>query len=357
MARNVWLSTVLVALVGCGGPDAMAMLGADDGVDDVETVQGELTSTSRAATWLPMQEGNRWVFASANGEREVTLTGVGDGMGLLSGLYAQPVWVGHASANTTTLLLWNGAQWVPFVRFGYARTSWTVGDGACGRFKVRRSATGARVETPAGAFADTRTIAFELQPDPAARCAAPEFTELSFVPRVGLVSFLTGRGERFSLSRAEVNGVAVPAEATRATLSLDAASYTSKPNTIACITTPCPSNAETAVAKVHFEVKNTSGAAQTFHFTSGCQFDVAVETATGRTVARLAERQVCHFALTDLALAPGEAKTFDADFSLEDSQGLQLDGDFTLRATLNASTGAMGMPPSASVPLAVHVAR
>lgn len=357
MVRSVWLSMGLVALVGCGGPDAMAMLGADDGVDDVETLEGELTSTSRAATWLPMQEGNRWTFTSASGSREVTLTDVGSGMALLSGLHAQPVWVGHASANTTTLLMWNGADWVPFVRFGYARTTWTVGEGACNTFKVRRVATGSRLATAAGDFTDTRTIAFEQQVDPSVRCAAPEFTELTFVPRVGLVSFVTGRGERFSLARAQVNGAAMPVEATTTVLSLDAASYTSKPNTIACIAAPCFSNAETAVAKVRFQVKNVSATSQSFHFTSGCQFDVEAVTATGHTVARLAERQVCHFALTDLVLAPGEAKTFDADFTLEDSQGLQLDGDFTLRATLNASAGAMRTPPTASVPLAVRVSR
>jgi hypothetical protein len=56
-------------------------------------------------------------------------------------------------------------------------------------------------------------------------------------------------------------------------------------------------------------------------------------------------------------LAPGEAKSFDVDFALEDSQGLQLDGDFTLRATLNASADAMGTPPSASAPLMVRVVR
>lgn len=354
MARNVWLSMALVSLVGCGGPDAMAMLAADDGVDDVETVEGELTATSRAATWLPMQEGNTWVFTSGSSERTVTLTDVGDGMALLSGLYTQPVWVGHASANTTTLLMWNGAAWVPFVRFGYARTSWTLGEGMCSRFTVRRGATGARVETPAGDFTDTRTITFSQQPDPTAFCAPPAFTELSFVPRVGLVAFRTGRGERFVLKEALVNGKPVPAAATTARVSLDAASYTSKPNTIVCITTPCPSNAETAVAKVRFEVKNTSGAAQDFHFTSGCQFDVEALSASGRTVARLSERQVCTFAMTTLTLAPGEAKTYEADFALEDSAGLQLDGDFTLRATLKSGTG---MPPSASAPLSVHVAQ
>ncbi|MEW5739688.1 MAG: BsuPI-related putative proteinase inhibitor [Myxococcota bacterium] len=357
MTRNLWLSMAVLAvsLAGCGGPDAMAMLGADDGVDDVETVEGELTATNRAATWLPMQEGNTWTFTSAMNTRTVTLTEVGDGMALLSGVFAHPVWVGTASDTSSTLLMWNGAKWVPFVRFGYARTSWTLGEGTCTTYTVRRSGTGVRVSTPAQDFADTRTISFEQKPDPVAFCTPPAFTELTFVPRVGLVAFKTGRGERFSLASAKVNGVSLPADAVTARVTLDAARYTSKPNTIVCITTPCPGNAETAVAKVHFEVTNTSSQAQVFRFNTGCQFDVEAVTAGGRVVARLSERRACTFALTTLRLEPGKSVAYDADFSLEDSNGLQLDGDFTLRAFLTTTSGAMGTPPSASTPLSVRV--
>jgi hypothetical protein len=331
------------------------MLGAEDGVDDVETVEGELTASNRAATWLPMQEGNRWTFASSVSSRTVTLTNVGGGMALLTGLFEQPTWVGVASDSSTTLLMWNGVKWVPFVRFGYARTSWTMGEGACTTFNVRRAGTGVRVATPAQDFTDTRVIAFEQKPDPVVRCMPPAFTELTFVPRVGLVAFKTGRGERFALVSAQVNGVSLPADAVTARLTLDAERYTSKPNTIVCITTPCPSNAETAVAKVHFTVTNTSSRTQVFRFNTGCQFDVEAVSASGRVVARLSERRFCTFALTTLQLEPGESATYDADFTLEDSNGLQLDGDFTLRAFLTTSSGAMGTRPSASAPLSVRV--
>ncbi|MCC6332659.1 MAG: hypothetical protein IT380_01570 [Myxococcales bacterium] len=357
MTRNLWLwmAVLAVSLVGCGGPDATAMVGVDDGVDDVETVEGELTSTSRAATWLPMQEGNRWTFTSATSARTVTLTDVGDGMALLSGLFAHPVWVGTASENSTTLLMWNGAKWVPFVRFGYARTAWILGEGRCTTYTARRSGTGVLVSTPAQDFADTRVISFEQKPDPVAFCTPPAFTELSFAPRVGLVGFKTGRGERFTLASASVNGNALPSVAVAARVTLDQARYTSKPNTIACITTPCPGNAETAVAKVRFEVTNTSSQAQVFRFTSGCQFDVEALTAGGRVVGRLSERRACTFAMTTLRLEPGKSVGYDADFALEDSQGLQLDGEFTLRAFLTSSSGAMGTPPSASAPVSVRV--
>lgn len=357
MVRNAWWSLVVLLAVGCGGPDASALLGVEDDVDGVETVEGELTATSRAATWLPMQEGNRWTFKSAAGARTVTLTQVGDGMAVLSGLFSQPVWVGVASPSSTTLLVWNGAAWVPFVRFGYARTAWKLGEGTCAAFTVRRTATGQRVQTPAGDFGDTRTIGFEQVPDPVAFCMPPAFTELSFVPRVGLVAFKTGRGERFVLEKAEVNGVALPAAAVGATLTLDAARYTSTPNTIRCVTQPCPSNAQTAVAKLDFEVRNTSSATQTFRFNTGCHFDVEAVSAGGRVVARLSERRACTFALTTLQLAPGEARRYQADFELTDSGGLQLDGEYTLRAFLLASSGAMGTAPSASAPFSVRISQ
>ncbi len=357
MTRAAWLMTGVVVLAGCGGPDAVGLAGADDGIDDVEVLEGALTATSRAATWLPMQEGNRWVFTSASGQRQVTLTSVGGGRGLLTGLYAQPVWVGLASADAPTLSRWNGAAWGPLVRFGYARTSWTVGEGPCNRFTARRSATGERVVGPAGDFSDTRTIAFDIKPDPTARCVAPDIAALTFASRVGLVAFETGRNERFVLSSARVNGVSLPSAATAATLSLDAAVYRSTPNTIACVTAPCPSSAKTAVAKVRFVVRNTSVAAQTYRFTSGCLFDLEVVAASGRTVARLSERQLCTLALTDVVLAAGAARVFETDFTLEDASGLQLDGDFTLRASLTASGGAPGSAPSASAPLSVRVVR
>jgi hypothetical protein len=356
MARNGWL-VLAVALLGCGGPDALSMSAVDDGVDDVETVQGELTATSRAATWLPMQEGNTWVFGSPTSTRTITLSNVGNGMALLTGLFSQPTWVGAASENSSTLLAWNGSAWVPFVRFGYARTAWTLGEGRCSGLAARRAGTGTRVSTPAGDFTDTRTISFEPTTESSAMCVPPAFQELTFVPRVGLVAFRTGRGERFSLSSATVNGEKLPAGAITARLTLDRERYTSRPNTIACVTTPCPDNSETAEAKVHFEVHNTSGAAQSFRFNSGCEFDVEALSAGGRVAARLSERRSCPFAQTTLVLHPGESRAWDAEFELKDSAGLQLDGEFTLRAVLATSSSTMGAPVSASAPLSVRVVR
>jgi len=354
MARKRWL-VLAAALASCGGPDALSMSAVDDGVDDVETVQGELTATSRAATWLPLQEGNRWVFSSATGTRTVSLSNVGNGMALLTGLFSQPTWVGAASPSSTTLLLWNGAAWVPFVRFGYARTAWRFGDERCTAFVARRSATGLDFSTPAGDFTDTRSIAFEPVADSTARCTPPAFTELTFVPRVGLAAFTTGRGERFVLASASVDGMQLPTSAITARVTLDAERYTSRPNTLRCVTQPCPDNSETAEAKLRFEVRNTSSAAQSFRFTSDCHFDVEVLTAGGRVVASIAERRTCRFAASTLVLQPGEAKVYEAELELEDSNSLQLDGDFTLRAWLSSSSSAMGAPVSASVPLQVRV--
>lgn len=356
MKHSLLVSLVALSLCACG-PDSSAMVGDDLESDGVETYDAELTSTSRSSTWFPFQSGNSWTFRSASGAtRTVQLTQVSDGMGLLTGLFERPVWVGLTTDTSTTLQMWSGNAWVPFIRFGYARTTWRTSSQVCTGLVGRRLATGTSVTTPAGTYSDTRTIGFSQVSDPAVLCAPQAFSELTFVPNVGLVAFRTGSNQRFQLVSARVNGQTIPAPAAAdvtAKVTLDQASYVSLPNTIRCITAPCESNAQTAEAKVTFELKNLGTTSKTWNFSTGCQFDVELVSMSGTVVRRLSEGRACTFALTSLTLAAGQSKAYTASVALEDRNGLQLDGSYTVRARLIPS--GTGTAPSASASLSVQV--
>jgi hypothetical protein len=347
---GILTAVVCLSLWACG-PDATAVVGEDD-VDGTEAYDAELTSTSRSTSWFPMQEGNSWTLKSATGEtKTLTLTQVGGGMGLLTGLYDAPVWVGVASDSATTLFQWKNDTWEPLVRFGYASSSWKTNSNACNGYVGRRSATGASVTTPAGSYTDTRSIEFNWVTSPTARCAQPVLGELTFVPQVGLVSLRTGMGTRFDLSSAKVNGKIIPTPASSdvsAKVVLDKVNYESVPNTIVCITTPCPSNAVTAEATVEFRLQNTGAASQTWQFNTGCQFDVELVSSAGRVVRRLSEGRACTYSLTSLTLGAGQSKTYTSKIPLSDRDGLQLSGTYSVRAKLIPSSNAASAPTATS---------
>lgn len=349
--NRILMSLVVFSLFACG-PDALAVVGEDDTeLDGTESYDAELTSTSRSSTWFPLQTGNTWTFKNTSGTtRTVTLTQVGDGMALLTGLFASPTWVGLTSDASTSLQMWTGSAWVPFVRFGYATTTWRTTNELCKGLIGRRLSTGTVVSTTAGSFSDTRTISFAQVSNSTTLCAPQAFNELSFVPNVGLVAFRTGSGQRFTLVSAKVNGKTFPvlpeADIT-AKLVLDQSSYVSIPNTIRCITTPCSSNAQTASTKVAFELRNVGSTSKTWQFSTGCQFDVELVSASGEVVRRLSEGRACTFALTSLTLAAGQSRVYSATIPLEDKTGLQLDGTYSVRAKLIPSSSASTAPTAA----------
>lgn len=351
MKSSILMSLVAVSLFACG-PDALAVVGEDDTeLDGTETYDAELTSTSRSKTWFPLQNGNTWTFKNAAGAtRTVRLSQVAENMGLLTGLFANPVWVGLSSNASTTLMMWTGSSWVPLVRFGYASTSWRTSSELCTGLIGRRLSTGTVVSTPAGSFSDTRTISYAQVSSPTTLCAPQAFNELSFVPQKGLVAFRTGTNQRFTLVSAKINGVVFPAapEANITTrLALDQASYLSTPNTIRCITTPCDSNEQTAEARVTFELRNTGSTSKTWQFSTGCQFDVELVSMSGQVVRRLSDGRACTFALTSLTLAAGQSRSYSATISLADRDGLQLDGVYSVKAKLIPSSGAASAPSAA----------
>jgi hypothetical protein len=358
MKNLLLVPLVALSLFACG-PDAVALVGDDDGeLDGTEAYDAALTSTSRSTTWLPFEEGNSWTFRSTAGStRTVTLTEVHDGVAKLSGLFPEPVYVGLTSGTSTTLQQWTGSGWVPLVRFGYASTSWRTSSAACTGLVGKRTATGALVTTAADSFQDTRTIGFAQVSSPTMLCAAPAFNELTFAANVGLVAFRTGTNQRFTLVSAKVNGKVFPVPASAdvtARVTLDQASYTSMPNTIRCVTAPCASNAQTAIAKVSFSIMNAGTTSRTWQFSTGCQYDVELVSMAGTVVRRLSEGRSCTYALSSLTLGAGQSKSFVVSMPLEDRNGLQLDGTYTVRAKLIPS-GSSSPALSASTSLPVQV--
>ncbi|MDX2010834.1 MAG: BsuPI-related putative proteinase inhibitor [Myxococcaceae bacterium] len=353
-------SAVVLVLAACG-PDAGGLASADDLDTDeaVATTEGELTSSSRAGLWFPLQTGNTWTYESTQAPtRTVRLGNVSSGMAEVTGLFTSSAWVGVTSTSSTTLMRWDSAsgEWKSWLRFGFARTTWSMGTEPCTGARYRRSATGNTVTTPAGAFSDTRTIAVEQVSHPTAFCAPPPFTELTFAAGVGLVSFRTGRGERFVLRSATVDGQRVPVAngTVTASITLDKASYINTPNTIRCVTTPCPGNEKTAVARVAFTVTNGSASSQTWNFRTGCQVEVELVSASGLVVKRLSDEQACTMALTSVTLSSGQSRTWNVELPLADRDGLQLDGSFTARARLIPSANA-GAAPVATRAFSVRI--
>ena len=356
--RSLLLSALLLA--ACGGPDSTALLtpGAADLETELGATEDALLSNS-AATWFPMQEGNVWTLSDGAGAtRVISFSDVGGGIAWLDGFGAEGQWAGTTSSAPNTLYAWDHTAyaWKALLRFGYQYTSWTVGSGACNTFTARRVATGVTVVTPAGTFRDARTIGFTLQTQPNVRCAPPALAEVTFAPGVGVVAWKTATGQRLLLKSAKVDGKAYPAVVASASGSVraDKAAYVNQPNTIRCITTPCPSNEVTAVAKLTYTVRNTSSAPITWQFSSGQQYEVDVVSASGAVVRRWSDGRAFTMALTSFTLAAGASKTFTIELDLKDKAGNQLSGTYALKAYLAARNGQPSAAAQTSVTVTVN---
>lgn len=356
--KRVLFASLLLGLVGCGPSASGLVRPVDADSDELGIADGALTSTSAATTWFPLAEGNVWTFESSSDTRSLTLGSVHDGLGKLEGLFPSPLWVGTSASAPNTLFAWSETQhaWLPFLRFGYAHTSWTFGEGACQTQTLERAATGTTVNAKAGSFSDTRVIGAELVTQPNVRCEAPAFDELTLAAHTGPVAFRTGRGARYSLASALVNGSRLPAGdgAVAAALSLDQASYANTPNTLGCVSAPCPSNSATALMALTFTITNNTRSTLTWKAPTSCQFDVELASATGSAVKRLSDGRACVQGYTTLTLSPGEARALTAELKLEDRAGLQLDGQYTATARL---LGSGGPAASASADFTVAIRR
>lgn len=346
------LALFACATLACGtGPDALVVVD-QAGPDALGSSEDNLTS-NKVSDWFPVANNNEWVFKAVGGTatRTVKMTDTSDGVGYLEGLLPDGKWIGVDASAPNTLYGWSDAlnAWKPFLRFGYAVTPWefaTTSGGPCDTLVLERSATGVDSSSPAGLFKDGRSMSVNFKGGPTVRCAAPPLFELTFHPAVGLVSFVDGQNVKYVLTRATVGGKSYPAAATlqahvRGFVKLDKVRYQNIPNTIRCVTTPCPSNAVTATAKLTYTVTNYGSAPFTYQFTSGCQMNVEVLTASGAVVKNLAIARLCLQSLTSFTLAPGASKSFSDEFTVESHSGEQLAGSFRARASLQPRYSSM----------------
>lgn len=289
-----------------------------------------------AARWFPLEEDDVWEFAGPSGKTHAIECVYDDG-GAMSYVYGLRrdglgAWFSYSYSAPMSLYVWNrdAYRWQPMFRFGYRYTPWTFAfsDELCNAFQGRRARTDFTVQTPAGTFTGCNRINFAVRTPPTALVlCAPHIESMTLSPGVGPVEIQI-QGESYKLARAKVGATSYPQTSSGmlvANVTTDRTSYTNLENTIRCITWPCPSNEKTATANVTFTITNGTGAAQTFQFTNGCQFDVQIiDAASGQTVAALSDNQFCTMALTAFTLQPGQAKAFTASLELEDRNGAQL---------------------------------
>lgn len=366
MVKNVLIASLSVfAFVACGIPDA-DMAVSDDVQAEAEVLEEgsqELTS-SLVKDWFPLQAGNEWTFQGLNGTRTVKVEYANGNIAYVTGLHAEGKWVGVSASTPNTLYAWDSdaGRWNVFIRFGYAVTPWTYyqSNGGCQKFAAKRTATGAEYAMPAGAFSDTRTIGFTMQPAPNVRCAQPDFTELVFAAKVGPIVMRNGLGEKLALISAKVGATLYPKSTVTGSVvvktTTDKATYTNYANTIRCITTPCPSNEVTADANVTITMVNSTNEVQSFRFSSGCQTKIEIIDSMGKVVRNNEISRLCTMALTTVALSPGQTKTWTESVPLAADSGEQLRGTYKIKGSvIPSSSGWTGsLSGTATVTVAVQ---
>ncbi len=341
--KAVGLWSALALFAACGGPEM-----DESTAKGPELAEQEAELTARASDWFPLSVGNDWVMTSSTtgAQHHINVDHEGNGFFYVGGLdRVDGKWLAFGTTATSTLFAWNAdsSGWSSFVRFSQMSSPWdySPSGGACDQFVVRRSKSNVKVTTPAGAFTKGRTFSFSLNPPPYVRCVAPLFQELTFVQGVGLVSFVSGTGETFLLESAQVGATQYPAPVPVSTLSAsvstDRAVYLNKPNTIRCVTTPCPTNAVTALASFSFTVTNTGSTSKQVRFSHGQQFEFDVLDAGGKVVTAWSDSQSFTAAATSFTLAAGASRTFSGQVPMLDRKGLQLDGTYVVRGKLTAT--------------------
>jgi hypothetical protein len=327
-----------------------------------------------AVTWFPLEQGNEWIFQARGGTRHRIAVDYSFGSyHWLEGIQGESFWTYADDAHwyfddKLFMYNWDRGAWYPLFLFARDRAQpwyFDLTGNACDTMSLHLQDESGSVVTPVGAWRTTRRYDFSLVPEPNVRCRKPMMASIWVAPGVGPVRFLDTDGNTWNLMQAQVGGrVLQPAfpgtEASvitadwRVTLVLDKARYENQPNTIRCITTPCPSNQVDAEAQVELKITNTSGSTQTLHFRSGQQLDLEIEDAvTGQVVRLWSHGRPFTEALSRIVLAPGETKVLTATLPFTDqSTGAQLDGTYIVRGWI-IDTPVAGLQPAVQVDVTI----
>lgn len=323
-------------LVGCG-PESSAVIDHENDVlagpeaDASETTEQALTATS----FFPLRAGNTWTLSDGAATKTVRVVRSSGTVHLVEGLSSSPVWMSFAG---TRLWVWEATErrWQTFVNFGSAVSTRFSFGGPCETFTARQVANKLALTTPAGSFSPAVRYEFTLSPPPHVRCAMPMLGALTFTENAGLVELRTPNQDVFSLTRASVSGRTYPAPTAKATMTVDQTRVQLDADGNATLTAT-------------FVVKNETTRAMTFQFSSGQQFELSVETATGETAYFWSANKSFTNALTSFTLQPNRSRTFTETFELMGASA----GWHTVKAWLPTSTGAR---PEASTKVEVLAA-
>ncbi len=326
-----------LALVGCG-------IGADGFTEDDEGLGTEqsIRYDQELADWLPPVLGNRWELAPPGHAGHSAANWVirvqeqSEKGARVSGLLrTKDLWLKTDERVPNVILAFNEdtEAWGPFLRFD--RRSWRFEGSAdpCDAYKVTRVGD-EQVTTGVGDFTG-KAFRFQLAAPDNVRCAAPPFDRLVLVNGTGPVAMRSASNEEVSSLQHAMIGDTVLHHARMPTaLVLEQNQYVSHANTIRCITQPCPSNAVNAVATFALSVQNAEGEMHDCEFRTEKRYDFELVDASGQVVRAWSDGRSFDRNPTVISFEPAETKQLEGSVELVDRNGAQLDGVYTVRASM-----------------------
>lgn len=173
-----------------------------------------LTSSAPAAAgafdFFPLQEGNLWVYETADGHHVVRVNAgeslgggwyASDAAGLLSG----SAWL-YDHDDDDGMYSYSGG-WSALFDFSAAvGETWAYEADACDAFDVAVG-SGSAAETPAGDFSGITEFLLTHSPDPTASCDQPPLATIRFAEGIGPVHFTDSQARSGRLIYARVGGI------------------------------------------------------------------------------------------------------------------------------------------------------
>lgn len=324
-------------LVGCLVAVAM---GCGAGVEERLEVEASATAEKpirydqQLADLLPMLPGNHWELAGLNSDSQIrveerTETGV-----RFSGLTRSgDLWlnIDEHAPNTILALNLDSEQWGPFLRLD--RRSWVfrASNAACDRFRVTRL-DDQMVATGVGQFS-AKAFRFEVLAPANVRCEAPAFDKLLLSQDVGPVTVVAA-GAEATLQHAMIKDTVLHHTMMPTALLMEQTEFVNKANTIRCVTQPCPTNEVTATAKFALTVTNAEAHMHQCEFRTGKQQDFELINHAGEVVKAWSDGRSFLKEPTAIAFDPGQRRSLEGELELTDRNGVQLDGTYTVRASM-----------------------
>ncbi len=115
---------------------------------------------------------------------------------------------------------------------------------------------------------------------------------------------------------------------------LEQTEYSSQANAIRCVTQPCPNNEVTARATFALAVTNAEVLDHSCEFRTERQYNFELINEAGEVVKSWADGRTFSPDPTLLSFEPKQTRIFKGEVELSDRVGVQLEGTYTVRATM-----------------------